>query len=354
MEYALSSSIKKLTVASKPVIGLLQGHGEPSLAGIYQAYAALNILYEVEPVYLTDTTYSLNKYKTLAIIAPKDTFPTSHLDQIEKYLSEGGNLYIAMNHVDGNFQNASGFVVHTGLETWLKQKGITVEDNFVIDANCGNVMVQQQQQGFTMQSQVQFPYLPILNKFAKHPVTEGIEAVIMQFASTLTYTGDSSHKFEPFVFTSEKSGTQPTPVYFDINRKWTESDFPIKHLPVAASLISNTGGKEGKLIVITDGDFAVNGESQEQQQQQQRQLQPDNVNLMVNSIDWLSDDTGLINLRTKGVTARLLDQIDDGKKTFLKYFNFLLPIFLIIGYGIFRVNKNRKIRKKRMEANYVQ
>ena len=94
----------------------------------------------------------------------------------------------------------------------------------------------------------------------------------------------------------------------------------------------------------------MNGEGQQQQQQQ---INPDNVNLMVNSIDWLSDETGLIDLRSKGAKLRPLDQIEDGKKTFLKYLNFLLPILIIVGYGIYRMNRNRNIRLKRMEAHYV-
>ena len=56
MEYALSSSIKKLSVGDKPTIGILQGHGEPSLQAIQQAQNALSILYTIEPVTLNDTT----------------------------------------------------------------------------------------------------------------------------------------------------------------------------------------------------------------------------------------------------------------------------------------------------------
>jgi hypothetical protein len=74
---------------------------------------------------------------------------------------------------------------------------------------------------------------------------------------------------------------------------------------------------------------------------------------MVNSIDWLSDETGLMALRTKGVTSRPLEQVEESRKTFLKYFNFLLPIVLIIGYGIFRFQHKRILRIKRMEADYV-
>jgi ABC-type uncharacterized transport system involved in gliding motility auxiliary subunit len=104
------------------------------------------------------------------------------------------------------------------------------------------------------------------------------------------------------------------------------------------------------MIVFSDGDFVINGEGQQAQQ-----LQEDNINLMANSIDWLSDDTGLIGLRTKGVTSRPLDaSLEDATKSFLKYFNFLLPILLIIIYGIFRFQSRRKIRNKLMNVTYVQ
>ena len=83
------------------------------------------------------------------------------------------------------------------------------------------------------------------------------------------------------------------------------------------------------------------------------QHQPDNISMFVNSIDWLSDDTGLIELRTKGVTARPLDQIEDGTKALLKWLNFLLPIIIILIYGIIRMQHNRVLRVKRMEKGYV-
>jgi len=102
------------------------------------------------------------------------------------------------------------------------------------------------------------------------------------------------------------------------------------------------------MVVVADGDFGVNGEGRQGQQ-----LQPDNVSLMVNSIDWLSDDTGLIELRTRGVTMRPLKQTEEGTKTLLKYLNFLLPIILIIIYGVLRMQHNRNLRVKRMEEGYV-
>ncbi|MFM7856895.1 MAG: hypothetical protein ACKO96_34455, partial [Flammeovirgaceae bacterium] len=110
----------------------------------------------------------------------------------------------------------------------------------------------------------------------------------------------------------------------------------------------STNGRT-KMVVIGDGDFVVNGAGQ-----QPRRLQPDNVNLLSNAIDWLSDDTGLISLRTKGVTSRPIDELEDSTKAILKYGNFLLPILLVIGYGVLRSQQNRIKRFKRMSENYEE
>lgn len=349
MEYALSSSIKKLSVLDKPVIGILQGHGEPTIASMQQAIAGLRVLYEVEAVNLSEETSDLNKFSTIAIIAPKDTIPDYELNKLDMFLSQGKNLYVAMNKVDGDFSTSMGNVINTGLEAWLAKKGISIENNFVIDAKCASVQVRQQQGMFSFASNVQFPYLPIISNFEEHPITKGLEAVVMQFVSPITFTGDTSVKFIPIAKTSEKSGSQSAPLYFNVQKRWTDADFPLKGLTVGAILEGNiVGNNYSRMVVYSDGNFAINGEGNQRMQQQ-----PDNISLMVNSIDWLSDDTGLIELRTKGVTSRPLDEIEDGTKATLKWLNFLLPILLIVIYGIIRMQIKRTKRIKRMEEGYV-
>lgn len=350
MEYALSSSLKKLAVSDKQKIGLLQGHGEPTTTQLQQAMAALTILYNVEPVTISDTVQNLNSYSTLAIVAPKDTFPPSHLRQLDDFLANGKNLFIAINRVKGDFTTSTGSSINTGLEIWLAQKGVLVENLFLVDANCGNVGVTQQQGMFQYQTNIRFPFLPVINTFADHPATKGLEQVLLPFASPIVYTGKSSSvSFLPIAKSSKNSGTQPAQTFFDVRKQWTDKDFPMASQTVAGVLSGNISGNQpSKIVIVSDGDFAVNGEGQQAMRQQ-----PDNISLFVNSIDWLSDETGLIELRTKGVTSRPIDQIEDGTKTLLKWFNFLLPIMMIILYGVFRSQKNRIQRKKRMEEGYV-
>ena len=351
MEYALSTNIKKLSVKDKPTVALLQGHGEASLATIPQLNNQLSILYSVQPLEFSDTTGVPFQYKTLVVIAPKDTVPQFHFNYLDEFLNRGGRLLVALNTVAGDFNTGMGNKVYTGFETWLKQKGIEVEENFVIDASCSNIMVRQQQGQFMMNTPVQFPYLPAITNFTEHPITDGIESVVLIFASPIRFTTtDTSVVMFPLAVTSEKSGIQNPPLAFDVMKQWTLSDFTLSSLPVAALVEGKVPGTSGyKMVVFSDGDFAVNGEGQNAQQ-----LSEDNISFMANAIDWLSDDTGLIELRTKGVTARPLDaSLEDGTKTLLKYLNFLLPLALVIIYGIFRFQLKRKKRNELMNTEYV-
>lgn len=347
MEYSLSTSIKKLSLTDKPFIGILQGHGEPSLNSMGQVMQSLSILYNIEPVNLNDSATNLSKYKTLAIVGPKDSIPNFHFMLLENYLASGGNLFIAMDRVDGDLTTVQGKSIETGLETWLSSKGLVVESNFVVDASCGSVSVRQG--NFPFPVQLKFPYLPMIVNFEDHPVTKGLEQVLLPFASSIVYTGDTTNRFEAIARSSEKAGTLSAPLYFDVNKKWNDNDFPLSNITVGAALRGNlVGDAESGIVLFSDGQFPVNGEGQRAQQ-----IAQDNVSLMVNSIDWLSDDTGLIDLRTKGVSSRPLDQIEDGKKLFLKWLNFLLPILLIIIYGIIRMQRTRNLRVKRMEEGYI-
>lgn len=350
MEYALSTAIKKISVTEKATVGFLEGHGEAPLAEMQQLAEQLNILYNTQSVVLTDTTNIPAAMKTLAIVRPQDSIPASHLAQLDAFLQRGGRVAIAMNRVNGDIRSASGAAIHTGLETWLQQKGLTVEDDFVVDAKCGSLTVQQQQGFFTIQSQVQFPYIPVAGKFADHPIATGLENVVFEFVSSIKYTGDTTKRFTPLVFSSEQSNTLKAPQYFNIEKQWTEADFNQQNLVLAAALEGKVAGNaSSKIVVIADGDLVVNGSGQ-----QPRRQQADNINLFSNAIDWLSDDTGLIALRTKGVTSRPLDQLDDSTKAIVKYGNFLLPMLLVIGYGVVRFQQNRMKRLKRMSENYEE
>lgn len=347
MEYALSTAIKKIAIEKKPVVGFLQGHGEPSLSEMTQAVEQLRVLYDPVEITMTDSAGIPEHIKTLAVIRPMDSIPGKHLQYLDTFISRGGRLLVALNRVQSELRTLYGTTVNTGLEAWLKEKGVEVMENFVVDTKCGSVSMPQQFGAFTIQANVSFPYVPIIGTFSDHPITSGLESVMLEFASEIKFTADSVTSIIPLAFSSELSNTLPAPQVLSVEKEWAESDFPREHIVLAAALDRKTENGSFRLVAIGDGDFPINGPPQ-----QQRQLQPDNVNLLSNAIDWLSDDTGLIELRTKGAVMRPIMQLDDTTKTILKYTNFLLPIAMAIGYGIFRAQKNKVTRLKRMNENY--
>jgi gliding-associated putative ABC transporter substrate-binding component GldG len=350
IEYDLTTSIKKLSVQDKPFVGLCQGHGEPTMSELGMVLQELSVLYQVENFDLSVESAIPDRFKAIAIVAPQDSIAPEHLAKLDDYLRRGGQLFIALNTVTGDLQQGMGSPAFTGLESWLANKGLIVENSFIIDANCAPIQVQQQQGFFTVRTPVQFPFLPIITTFPEHPITKGLEQVVMFFASPMRFAGGTEATFTPIALSSLKSGVVNAPTAFDINRRWTDADFPLANLTVGGILEGKLAGEAySRIIVFSDGEFPITG--------QQGGQGGDNVSLMANSIDWLCDDTGLIELRTKAVTTRPIKQeyLGDeaaGTRAWYKYLNFLAPIFLVLLYGIFRYQRQKRLRELRQMDRY--
>lgn len=350
MEFSLTTSIKKISVLDKPKIAFLQGHGEPSPNASVQVLQQLSVLYDVEALTIADTADIPVYIKAIAIVNPTDTFPQSHFAKLDQYLSSGGSIYLAYSNLQTDLQSQYlSALPDIGIMGWLADKGITMNNQYVIDANCGSVSVRQQNGPFMMNRQIEFPYFPILSNFSEHPAAKGLEGVIMPFVSSISYLPkDSAINIQPLVFSSENSGVINTPAYIDIEKEWAESDFNAPSQVVAIAAEGPlTGAGNSKMVVIANGAFAVNGEGEQQQQVNQ-----DNVNLASNVIDWLSDDTGLIELRTKGVTSRPLEQLEDTERNLYKYGNVAIPILLMIGIALFRRQRYARKRQSWIQGNY--
>ncbi|MDX1408454.1 MAG: Gldg family protein, partial [Saprospiraceae bacterium] len=321
--------------------------GEPAFQDLGQVFQALSVVFSVETIDLSSETQIPDRFRTVVLLAPKDSIPPAHLASIDDYLARGGKVIVAFDAVTGDFSTAQGTEVPGTLRPWLAGKGIEVDPSFIVDASCGTVTVQQRQGFFTINTPVEFPYMPLIRQFPDHPVSKGLEQVLLQFASPVRYAGDSARTFTPFLLSSERSGVINTPTFFNVaDRQWTSADFPLSNLTIGGVLEGSFGGElPGRLIVISDGDFPVSAGG--------RGVNPDNVNLLVNAVEWMSDDTGLSALRTKGIASRPIDELEDGKRTFLKYLNFFLPILLVIAYGVYRAQRNRARRMRRMQESYV-
>lgn len=350
IEYDITSAIKKLSTTNKPPIRFLQGQGEAQISEMPQLIQQLEVIYHADTISLKTDKLIPDNIKALIIVSPKDSFNVSELNILGKYINNGGNVLFALDNVKADFTTSRGYKVDIGIDKWIEQFNVRIENYFLTDANCSSVMVRQQQGMYVINTPISFPYIPIISRFADHSISKGLEMVIMPFASpiNITYTNNNFH-VTPIVFSSEKSGKEKVPVSFDISKQWNEDDFKYSSIIVGTAIKGSRTNNDSKIVLFSDGDFLINGEGEQAQQ-----LQPDNINLAANAIDWLADDTGLIELRTKSVTSRPLNSnLDETSKTFIKYFNFLLPLLLIIYYGIYRYRFNQKLRRRLHQEHYV-
>ena len=91
-----------------------------------------------------------------------------------------------------------------------------------------------------------------------------------------------------------------------------------------------------RLVYTGDAEFCS---------EQQLSRNPSNASLFLNIVDWLTQEEGLISIRSREVVSRPLDEISDGKRQAVKYANIFGPPLLVIAFGVVRWQSRR--RKKR-------
>jgi gliding-associated putative ABC transporter substrate-binding component GldG len=361
LEYTIASTIRKFTRDQKAVLGLLQGHGEPSMDAMPQLRQALTDRYDIQTVSGVDSAGVPARVDVLFVARPENELSTQAALAVDQYVMRGGRVLFALNRAQTNMRFGRATALTTGLEPLLDTYGLPLRPDLVRDRNASVIRVQQQRGGFRTVNRIPYPYTPKIANFSDHPISQGLDQVIFRFVSSLDTTKvDTSAQLSVLARSSEQSAAASLPTSVRPQQNWTVSDFSGASIPTAGLLegrfssafagvdslsVERSQSPDTKLIVIGDGDFFVNGTGQ-----RKRRLPEGNVNLVANSVDYLADDTGLISLRTQRVTSRPLKQISATTQTILKYLNVLLPIFLVVGYGLLRYRRNQA-RRRRWKAS---
>ena len=357
MEYTIAHTIRKLTQDEAAVLGVLQGHGEPSLNEMTQLREALKGRYDLQTISGVDTTGVPANVDVLLVARPQDQLSTEAALAVDQYVMRGGRVIFALNRAEANMRFGRARPLSTGLDSLLHSYGLPVRADLVRDRNASAVRVQQQRGGFNVVNRVRYPYIPQIANFSSHPVSSGLDQAVFRFVSSLDTTRvDTTADLTVLARSSGQSKRVNLPASIRPQQQWTVSDFSGANIPIGGLVegtftsafadsdtlsIERTQSPETELIVFGDGDFIVNGSGQ-----RKRRLPQGNVNLMANSVDYLADDTGLMSLRTQRVTSRPLMQIAPTTQTILKYLNVLLPILLVIGYGLVRYRRNQARRRR--------
>lgn len=186
MEYEITRILKQATDTIKPHIGFISGHREATLGQMPQLINELSHLTDISVINLLHPN-NLDHYNVLCIIGPQDVYTSYEKELLEKYLANGGRLFIALNHAIGQINESqhNGYINPTGLEEMLTEKGLKIQPDFVIDNNCGTMTINQHTGFMSYQSNISFPYFPMITNFSDHTITHGLNAIFLPFASSI-------------------------------------------------------------------------------------------------------------------------------------------------------------------------
>ncbi len=394
LEYNLASAIKNLTTPVKPRVAIIEGHGELTEMETYDLQNSLAEFYNVERVAIkhkisslavrlkTDSTHDalVNKYRAIIIAKPSTQFDERDKFLIDQFIMRGGKVlwlidpvFASMDSIKVN--STMGIPNDINLEDMLFNYGVRLNTNLVQDLTALKIPIKTGQIG----DQPQFDFFtwyffPVLMPSVKHPIVNGLNAIKTEFISTLDTVTAPGVKKTYLLETSPYSRTVTVPALIDLEivkkkpneRAFNRGPFPVAVLlegtftstflhrlpPEVAgdpNLAYRPSSKPTKMIVISDGDVAKNqfhyskGYPLPLGYDQYTRQTFGNKDLVLNAINYLCDDSGLISVRSRELKLRMLDATRAAnQRLFWQLLNILLPILLITGFGILKFQLRKR------------
>jgi ABC-2 type transport system permease protein len=371
VEYELAHAISKLVNDERKKVGFVSGHGELDSTSIASFKSDLLEEYDISTVDVS-TTANLSSYNALIVAKPTRLFSELDKFHLDQYIIGGGKVLFLLDKLDATMDSASredyfALPYNLGLDDQLFRYGVRINLDLIQDRTAGFYPVITGERGGKPEVKLMdWPFFPLLNHYAEHPITRNLDAVVTKFVSSVDTVKAEGIKKTPLLMTSQYSRTITAPVKVSVNdlrRNITDESFSSSFIPVAyllegrfTSLYKNRFLPEGadqknfketalpsKIIIIADGDIIRNDVNIRNGQLRPLGFDPAtnytfaNRDFLLNCLAHLTSENGLIQARTKQVKIRPLDK-QKIKSERLKWqiINLVLPLVLLVIYGISR------------------
>lgn len=376
LEYLFTSGLKKVLSGDNPRIGFSESNGELSDLQLADAIHTLSSSYLVGRIDLNSIDKAgLDKLKMLIIAKPKKTFTETEKYKINYFVMNGGRVLWSIDQVNAELDSLRGksgqMAVNSNLnlDDMLFMYGARINYNIIADpANSAEIPVSTGVVGGQNQMQlVPWIYYPILLPDTAESVVKKLDGVKSEFPSTVDTIGVKGVKKSYILATSPYNKVYNVPKLFSLQMVSEQLDprsFQSKVQPVGLMLEGNfpsvfagrplpatitqpytleSISKPAKMIVIGDGDIFKNQVSEQNgtpfplgfDRYSQRTF--GNKALLLNIVDYFTDNDNLIALRNKEVKIRLLDKAKIKlEKTKWQFINVVAPLLLLIFFAIFQ------------------
>ena len=386
LEYKFMHAIEKIVSEKKPVIGYALGHGEAFGYNINDAFLTLRSSYNADTINIRQIPFIPPQLDALVILKPTLPFSESDKLKIDQYIMRGGKIFWMIDVMYAEFDSlykSNGFVAFDrglNLDDLLFRYGARINQNLLQDMQCDQLGQMSGNQDNPQQRLVDWPFFPVLNG-ADHPISKNLDGVRTIFPNTVDTVKALGIKKTFLLTSSSNARILSTPAKVDFEFLQIAPDarfFTVRDTSVAVLLegkfqsfydgrvsksiadsfaaygmpFINRSEKDGKMIVVADGDIATN------------QVSPQdgpmpmgynfftrhtfaNKDFFLNSLEYLVNPSDILKTRAKDYTLRLIDPVKTkAQKTLWQMINIAAPILLIILFGFIY----QQIRKRKYSA----
>lgn len=387
LEYAFADAFGKITQPKKRKVAVLKGNAEMEDRYLADFITTLREYYYIGQFTMDSvatspqrTLQAINGYDLIIVAQPKEGFTEDEVYVLDQYTMNGGASLWMVDATTQRFDTVSGnafvFGQDLGLTDLFFKYGIRVNPNLVKAVPSAFKVLAS---GNEREAQYeQFPWLfsPLSSKLNTHPIVSNLEAVQFEYASSID-TLPNTIKKTVLLNTSPFSKIVGLPTEIDIDAEIRKNlkivnegpnpqEYNAGQVPLAVllegeftSVYSNRikpfkiakdmqQSVSTKMVVISDGDVIKN------QLDRGRPLELGfdkwtnnfygNKEFLLNAVNYLLDDSGLINIRTKEIAVPFLDpQKTVEKRGFWQLINIALPLVFLGIFGLlFQYFRKRK------------
>ena len=385
LEYRFSNAINLITKTTQKRVAVITGNGELQDLYLYSFLSEVAKKYRLAKFTLDSvsknpqqTLKDLNSLDLAIIAKPTEKFTAKEKFTLDQFITNGGKTLWMIDNVQADLDSlmANGKMLayprDLNLTDLLFTYGVRINTTLIKDLYAAKIPLATGNIGNQPQFQnLEWLYHPLVRGNKNHAITKNISPVRLQFASPIDTLRNNIKKIPLLVSSllTQKIGTPNFIELTSIADKIIETDYQSGNQLFAVLLEGNFNSayknrvkpfqtnfyKEqatnNKMIVIADGDIGKNQTLKEQpfdlNKDKWTGQQFGNKDFLLNAVDYLLDDTGIIHLRNKTLQINLLDKQKTSKKRlFWQFLNVVLPLIVLFVFGIvFNFLRNRKYAK---------
>lgn len=387
LEYAFADGFNKLITPKKRKVAVLKGNQELADRYVANFLSTLKDYYFLAPFTLDSAAVAPNKtleqlqtFDLVIAAKPTQAFSDSEKYILDQYIMNGGRSLWLIDATENKIDSISGktfaFGKELNLNDFFFKYGLRVNPNLVKDVYSAPIVLAQGSEQNSQYNRYPWFFSPLTSSANNHPIVTNIEAVKFDYASTID-TLPNSVKKTVLLSTSPITQVIGLPYEIDLDQEIPDNlqivnqgpdpnRFNAGEKPLAVLLegeipsaftnrikpFSNSEDKKlstsTKMVVISDGDVIKNqldgNRPLELGFDKFTQAFYGNKEFLLNTVNYLLDDSGLINIRTKKIAIPFLDpQKTAEQRTQWQLINLLLPLGLLAIFGFaFQYFRKRK------------